>query len=147
MPKKVITKGSDELQGQLARALADYDNLKKRTEAEKSVWMKFAKQDLLVKLLPVVDTIELAQKHLADPGLAMSLAQFQSILQEEGIELITTEVFDPAFHEAVEIVDGGAKEEIAEVVLKGYKFNDGTVIRHAKVKVYKGSGGAKGEAE
>jgi molecular chaperone GrpE len=135
---KIKTKDSNNLKNQLARALADYDNLRKRTEAEKSVWLKFAKQDLLIKLLPVLDTLENAQKHLKDEGLVMTINQFQDILREEGIVEIPADKFDAELHEVVDTVPGGEKDRIAEVLLKGYKFNDETVIRHAKVRVYQG---------
>lgn len=127
------------LKVQLARALADYDNLRKRTESEKSVWMKFAKQDLLVKLLPVLDTLEVAQKHLNDQGLLMAITQFKNVFKEEGIEEITdNENFNEELHEAIDVVEGGVKGTIAEVLQKGYKFVDGSIIRPVKVRVYKG---------
>jgi len=133
------------LKNQLARALADYDNLRKRTEAEKSVWLIFAKQELLIKLLPVLDTLETAQKHLKDEGLAMAVSQFQNILKEEGIVEIEGGKFDAKVHEAVETLAGGEKGKVAETLSKGYKFKDphkggagGLVIRHARVKVWKG---------
>jgi len=133
----VKAKKPDALQNQLARALADYDNLRKRTETEKGLWLIFAKQELLLKLLPVLDTLEVAQKHLKDKGLAMALSQFQNIFKEEGIVEIEGGKFDAKIHEAVETLAGGEKDRVAEVILKGYKFKDGPVIRHAKVKVYK----------
>lgn len=131
--------GVEDLKSQLARVLADYDNLRKRSEAEKQVWFKFAKQDILVKLLPVIDTLEIAQKHLKDKGLELAMNQFMSVLAEEEIKEVETEMFDENFHDAIETVDGGEPGQIAEVVLKGYQFSDGTVIRHAKVRVYKGA--------
>jgi len=133
----VKAKKTDALKDQLARALADYDNLRKRTETEKSLWLIFAKQELLLKLLPVLDTLEIAQKHLKDEGLQMAIGQFQNIFQEEGIVEIESGKFDAKIHEAVETLTGGEKEKVAEVISKGYKFKDGPVIRPAKVKVYK----------
>lgn len=127
-----------QLKDQLARALADYDNLAKRTEAEKAVWMSFARKELLVKLLPVVDSLETAQKHLKDKGLELVLSQIKKIFDEEGIvEIDTTGEFDENLHEAIDLSSGGKKNMIAEIIEKGYKFVDGEVIRHAKVKVYK----------
>ena len=136
--QKVKNKELDVVKNQLARALADYDNLRKRTETEKSVWLKFAKQDLLIRLLPVLDTLEAAQKHLKDQGLELTISQFQEILKEEGIEEIREQQFDANLHEVVDTLAGGEKDRVAEMLLKGYKFNDGTVLRHAKVRVYKG---------
>lgn len=129
----------DELKNQLARALADYDNLKKRAEAEKKLWLKFAKEQLLVELLPAFDNVELAQKHLNDQGLGIAVSQFLDIFKANGVEEVSTDKFDEEMHEAVDVVDGGKKGKIAEVVQKGYKFTDSNdVIRPAKVKVYKG---------
>jgi molecular chaperone GrpE len=136
---KKVNGDLETVKGQLARALADYDNLKKRTEAEKAVWLKFAKEQLLVKLLPAIDSLMLAQSHLKDKGLEISIGEFKNIVKEEGIEEITeTKVFDENLHEAVELVPGGTKGEISEVIQTGYKFLDGTVVRPAKVIVFSG---------
>jgi len=128
----------NQLKDQLTRALADYDNLRKRTEVEKAVWMKLAKQELLVKLLPVVDALETAQKHLSDSGLELVLEEVKKVFDSEGmVEIETKGEFDENLHEAIDIESGGKKNMIAEVLQKGYKFSDGEVIRHAKVRVYK----------
>lgn len=129
----------EELKDQLARALADYDNLRKRTEAEREIWVKFAAQNIVAKLLPVLDTLESAQNHLKDQGLAIAISQFKDVLREEGVEEVSPEKgdeFNPEIHEAVESIDGGERGRIAEKVLSGWKFKDGPVIRVAKVKVY-----------
>ncbi len=137
--KKADSGEVDGLKSQLVRALADYDNLRKRTEIEKSEWMKFAKQEFLVKLLPVIDSLELAQNYLNDKGLELALIQFKKVLDEEGIEEIAEgKEFNEQVHEAVDSVAGGKKGEIAEFLQKGYIFNDGDLIRPAKVRVYKG---------
>ncbi len=141
--KKVKTESKseklEELKNQLARALADYDNLRKRTEAEREILSKFASQRLVVKFLPILDILESAQDHLKDQGLAMAIDQFKNVLREEGIEEINPkkgEDFNPELHEAVESVDGGKHGQIAETILPGWKYSDGPVIRIAKVKVY-----------
>ncbi len=127
-----------ELKGQLVRALADYDNLRKRTEADRAQLQRNASLGIVLKLLPTLDILESAQKHLKDQGLAIAVAEFKNVLKEEGVEEIdSTGKFDETLHEALELVTGGKDGEIAEVVMPGYKFIDGLVIRHAKVKVYK----------
>src|SRR5260221_3484565 len=73
------------LQNQSARALADYDNLRKRTDEEKITWMKFATQKLIQNLLPVLDTFESAQEHVKDSGLAIAINQFKDVLKSEGL--------------------------------------------------------------
>lgn len=129
----------EELRNQLARALADYDNLKKRVERERQELSQLAGLGLIVRLLPVLDNLEQAQKHLQDAGLAISLNEFNEVLKEEGIERIGAAPgtkFDENLHEALEAVSGGKKGEIAEVVLPGWRYEGGPVIRVAKVKVY-----------
>lgn len=132
-----------QIQAQLARALADYDNLRKRGEAEKEIWVKFSSERILAKLLPILDMLESAQGHLKDSGLAISLGEFRKILEEEGLEEIKPKLkdaFDHRIHEVVESIEGGKdkKGQIAETVLSGWRFaNGGPVIRYAKVKVTK----------
>ncbi|MEK7112795.1 MAG: nucleotide exchange factor GrpE [Patescibacteria group bacterium] len=138
MTKKKETE-INKLQNQLARALADYDNLRKRTEVEKEAWTKFSSEMVLVKLLPVLDILENAQRHLNDQGLGLSIGEFKRILGEEGLEEVSPKAndnFDPRIHEAVESLEGGKKGKVSELVLGGWRFRDGKVIRVAKVKVY-----------
>lgn len=128
-----------ELKSQLVRVLADYDNLRKRVEAEKELWIKFSTERVLTRMIPILDTLETAQNHLKDQGLAITISEFKKILNEEEIEEISPNVgdkFDHSNHEVTETVMGGEKDKIAEVVLKGWKFKEGKVIRFAKVKVY-----------
>lgn len=131
-------KKDDLLKNQLARALADYDNLRKRTEEEKIIWMSFARKELLIKFLPIVDALETAQGHLKDEGLELVLTEVKKIFDSEGIiEVETNGGFDENLHEAIDTMSGGKKNMIAEVLQKGYKFVSGEVIRHAKVRVFK----------
>jgi molecular chaperone GrpE len=136
-----MTKKQDEMKGQLARALADYDNLRKRADAEKEAWTKFAAMGTIIKLLPVLDTMEAALKHLQDQGLYLAINDFKKVLTDEGLTEINPkagEPFDHELEEALELVPGGKKDEVAETVLTGWKYSDGPVLRHAKVKVYAG---------
>lgn len=129
----------DLLKNQLARALADYDNLRKRTEVEKEVWVQVASKNLIVRLLPVLDTLESAQNHLKDQGLAIAINEFKKILNEEELEEIRPnkgDKFDHNLEEAIESVEGGKKGKIAELVMTGWKYKEGIVVRVAKVKVY-----------
>ncbi|MBI2066210.1 nucleotide exchange factor GrpE [Candidatus Woesebacteria bacterium] len=130
---------AEKLKNQLARALADYDNLRKRTEAEREIWAKFSAEEVLIKLLPTLDIFESAQKHLNDHGLGLAIGEFKKVLLEEGlveIKLKEGDSFDPKVHEAVESVSGGKRGKVSELVLAGWRFEDGKVIRPAKVKVY-----------
>ena len=147
--KKLNIKKNDEtetLKGQLARAMADYDNLRRRTDEEKSLWIKFSSQTIITKLLTILDMIESAQEHLKDQGLAIAVLEFKKVLDEEGVEEIMPKVgdeFNHELHEAIESVEGDKKGKIAEVMVSGWKYKDlpagrqgGNVLRFAKVKVY-----------
>lgn len=128
-----------ELGEKLARALADYQNLAKRIDREKEEIVARANKNLLKELLPVLDNLEVAQVHLEDQGLAMAIAQFKNVLEQNGVEEIETkkdDSFDEALHEAAEAVEGGEKGKIAEVLRKGYKWKDGMALRPVQVKVY-----------
>ncbi|MFI5240813.1 MAG: nucleotide exchange factor GrpE [Microgenomates group bacterium] len=141
--KKKLTKVNDEqtvvLRDQLARVLADYDNLKKRVEKDRDSFEKLANLRLVVKLLPVLDVLKQAQNHLKDQGVAVTIKEFEDALKQEGVEGVKVEVgdeFNPELEEVLEVVPGKDDNKIAEVILPGYKFIDGPVIRHAKVKVF-----------
>lgn len=131
----------ETVKGMLARALADYDNLSKRVERERQDLGKVASIGVVIKLLPVLDNLESAQVHLKDQGLAISIGEFKKVLSEEGLTEIkpsTGDTFSEQEMEAIEVVDGeGNNNIVSEVVLVGWKYGDGTVIRHAKVKVSK----------
>jgi molecular chaperone GrpE (heat shock protein) len=78
---------------------------------------------------------------LKDSGIALTLEEFRKVLAEEGIERIKVEKgdkFNEEVCEAVEVVKGGKSNIIVEVVLVGWRFKDGPVIRPTKVKVSKG---------
>ena len=146
MVKKAVKPQKEEndrilvLKNQLARALADYDNLRKRSEEEKISWIKFATQKFIQDLLPVLDIFETVQEHLQDSGLAIAINQLKEVLGREGVVEIKPkagDIFDENSHEVVEAVEGKEEGRIAEVVTSGWKLIDGNVIRHAKVKVFK----------
>jgi len=136
----------ESVKAMLARALADYDNLSKRVDRERRGLGKIASVSVIIKLLPVLDNLESAQVHLNDAGLAITVAEFKKVLSEEGLTEIRPNVgdeFDEQTMEALEVVKGRSNNMIAELVLVGWKFADssmqfdGTIIRHAKVKVSK----------
>ncbi len=130
------------LQDQLARALADYDNFRKRTEREKFQLTQVIKSQLVATLLPAIDMLIETQKHLSDVGLSMAIQEIGKSLKEEGIVEIETKKggkFNELLHEAVDTVKDKEKAngEIVEEVFKGWRVVDGPVIRHAKVRVVK----------
>ncbi|MCL4382880.1 nucleotide exchange factor GrpE [Patescibacteria group bacterium] len=135
------SKETEELKNQLARALADYDNFRKRVERERELNEKLANLKFILKLLPVLDMLKDAQRHLKDKGIELTIKTFGETLDAEGIEEIVTEAgdeFDPSMHEVTEVIPGTDENKISEVMLSGYRYKEGPVIRHAKVKVIKG---------
>ncbi len=127
----------EEWKGKYLRALADYQNLEKRTYAEKEEIRKFASQALLERLFPVLDSFELAQKQLNDQGLMLALKEWYAFLSELGVVRIATvgKDFNPHEMECVEVVAGDPNKVIEEV-LPGYKLFD-RILRVAQVKVGK----------
>ncbi len=121
------------------RALADYHNLVKRVDADKKDFVTYATANIMAKLLPTLDVLELAASHSQDQGVKMAVKQFQDVLFGEGLQAISPAVGDPydhSLHECLETLPGDADNTLAEIITKGYKIND-YVIRPAKVKVYK----------
>jgi len=138
--REKVNEEAELLKSQLIRTLADYDNLVKRVEREREILGKVASISILTKLFPVLDNLENAQEHLQDPGLSICIGEFKKVLSEEGLTEINPKIgeeFDEKVMEAIEVTAGEKDNVISEVVLKGWKFNDGEVIRHAKVKVSK----------
>lgn len=138
-----------ELQTQIAtldenwkRALADYQNLLRRVDNDRKEFTKISNANLIARLLPSLDIIELAASHNQDLGVQMAAKQFHQALVEEGLELIVPEIgetFNPKIHDCSETVDldaGKVENTISELVLKGYRLSD-YVLRPARVKVYK----------
>lgn len=125
---------TEELENQVKRTLADYQNLEKRVAEEKGEWVKMANKDLLLELLPVLDNLSLAQKHIQDEGLNLSVKQFLDVLQRVGVEKIDTQnqTFDPSTMEVVEKTGDG--EKVTEELRAGYKLF-GKILRPAQVKV------------
>ncbi|MBI5358099.1 nucleotide exchange factor GrpE [Candidatus Amesbacteria bacterium] len=121
------------------RALADYQNLVKRFESEKHEVMKFANLNLISKLLPSLDILEMSALHSQDAGVKMAVKQFQDVLLSEQLEAIIPNIgdtFDPNIHDCLETITGEEENTLAEIVAKGYKIGD-VILRPAKVKVYK----------
>lgn len=130
-----LKKKIEELENKWKRALADYDNLRKRVKKEKEGFVKFSNASLIDKLLPALDSLEKCTEHLKDKGLKLTLEQFRKVLESEGLKEIEAEgeKFDPELMDAVEMVKG-EKNKVIEVVLKGYMLNN-KILRPAKVKV------------
>ena len=129
----------ENLENQLKRVLADYQNLEKRVRDEKISWIKAANKDLLLKLLPGLDSLLLADKHTQDSGIKLSIKHFLDILELEGVKKIDTigTDFDPNLMEALGTAQGD-EGKVVEETRSGYTLY-GQVIRPAQVIVGKGA--------
>ncbi len=129
----------ENLENQLKRALADYQNLEKRIHEEKSSWIKTANKELLLRLIPGLDSLILAEKHTQDEGVKISIKHFLDILEQEGVKQIETKGkdFDPNLMEAVGTTEGD-EGKVVEQVRAGYKIHE-NVLRPAQVIVGKNS--------
>ena len=137
----------DELTLDLQRTRADFENYRKRVEAEKQSAHSMGQAKSVMKLLPVIDTIERAManvpEELADNAWAKGVVglskQLDKQLKEIGLEKIDAKpgaLFNPELHQAVQFDEAadGEKEVVAEELRAGYTL-DGAVIRDAMVKV------------
>nr|WP_236017818.1 nucleotide exchange factor GrpE [Alicyclobacillus suci] len=133
-----------DLQQQLLRTRADFDNFRRRTRAEKEELSQFATKKLLSDLLPVVDNFDRAMQAVSDAdeqirtGIEMVHRQFQAILSQYGVTPMNAEgeTFDPTRHEAVmqEAAEGVEPNVVLQELQRGYLLHD-KVLRPAMVKV------------
>jgi len=144
MAKRQYRKNEDSekiasLEEQVKRSLADYQNLEKRTGEERGEWIRKSNKDLILRLLPALDTLILASEQVKDEGLILSIKQFLDILRNEGVEKIETvgADFDPALMEAVGIIEG-EEGKVVRDVRAGFKYTNEGVLRPAQVLVGQG---------
>lgn len=132
---KGLKKEIEVLTNSWKRALADYQNLEKRYQKEKTDFIQFATANLILKLLTVLDHLERIQTYLRDDGLDLALKEFKKVLISEGLDEIEVlgRKFDPKEMEACGWAEG-EEEKVVETVARGYRLK-GSVIRPAKVKV------------
>ena len=81
-----LHKRIEELENNWKRALADYKNLERRTAEEKEEFAQFASMLLIQRLLPIVDNLQLLEKHVNDSGLKMIVKEFLELLEENGVK-------------------------------------------------------------
>ena len=132
-----------ELTEMLQRLQAEFQNYKKRIDAEKCDFIKCSNAELILKLLPIVDSFEMALKNTDKhtdfvKGIELIYSQFYDALEKEGIKRIegVNKKFDHNLHEVMMVVDGAEDDKIVEELQPGYTLN-GRVIRPAKVKISK----------
>ncbi len=128
------------------RVTAELQNYRRRVQQEKEQLIKFANEDLLTELIPILDNFERALEVKVDApgaesliaGVRMIYDQMQRVLEGRGVQRIDClgADFDPHLHEAVDREETTAlpPDVITAELAKGYTLN-GRVIRPAKVRV------------
>lgn len=141
---KELEEKVNELDNQLKRAVADYQNLEKRVSEGRSELSSWANSKLLAELLPTLDHLDQALGGATDTdkqsgwfrGVELAVKELNQVLQSEGLEQITIEgLFDPNLHEAVD-TEEGEDNTILKVVRRGYMLGK-KVLRPAAVVVGK----------
>lgn len=135
----------EKLRDSLQRLQADFTNYRNRQEKEKKDIYKYASENLIIKLLSVIDNLERALKEAQEEspftkGIELVRDDLMNILKNEGLEMIDSDgqLFDANLHHAVfmEESEKVESEHIIETFQKGYTLNN-KVIRPAMVKVSK----------
>lgn len=133
----------EELEEQLKRVHADYQNYRRRTEQQQEAIKQRAAETLIKEILSVTDNLELALSQANEDdglykGVELVLGQLISVLEDQGVQKIPTDTFDPNLHEAIMSTHSEQAEgEIIEVLQQGYMLA-GKPLRTTKVKVSKG---------
>lgn len=134
-----------ELENQMTRLSADFSNFKKRSEREKADIYKYASEDLIKAILPMIDDYDRAIDHYDEEnsdafgqGMNMIFKKLVEVLKTKGVKEIEAlgADFDPNYHHAVEMSPNEHYEsgKVCDVLMKGYMLND-KVIRPAMVRV------------
>jgi len=119
-------------------ALADYQNLMKRTAEEKQEFSKYANEQLVMEILPVYDNLKVSMEHIDEAaktsgwaeGIKYVIKQFKDVLANMGVEEIEAEGKD-FDHNTMEALEGQG-DKVKKVVKAGYKMRE-KVISPAKV--------------
>jgi len=134
-----------EMTDLLKRNQAEFENYRTRIETQRKELIITANKELILKLLPLLDSFELAFNNKDKneefiKGMELIYSQFFQVLEDEGLKPMDTEnsQFNPNLHEALltEKHDDKENELILENLQKGFMLGD-KVLRHAKVKINK----------
>ena len=134
-----------DLEDQVKRQMAEFENFRKRTEKEKSMMFEMGAKTVIEKLLPIVDNFERGLASISEEeensfsdGMNKIYKQMMTELDKLGVKPIEAlgKEFNPDLHNAVMQVESEEYEEgiIAQELLKGYTYRD-TVVRHSMVAV------------
>lgn len=146
-PLEAANEQIEELKDKYLRAVAEFDNYKKRTLKEKTELILNGGEKTIVAILPILDDMERAAASAEktddikalEEGWELIFKKLKKILESMGVKEIETKDadFNVDFHEAIAMVPGmgdDKKGKVIDCVQTGYTMND-KVIRHAKVAV------------
>jgi molecular chaperone GrpE len=134
---------NQQLRDRYVRTLADFDNLRKRTEREKADFFRYAVSAVMKDILPVIDNFDRALEHAEEgdefhKGVLLIYKQMYETLQKHGLRPIADAnvPFDPNIHEAVvrEEDPSVPSHTVVAILQKGYFLHD-RLLRPALVKV------------
>ena len=142
------TEDSAALTRDLQRLAADFANYRKRNEAERTEFAKYAKADIIRKLLEVLDGYDRALETAPEDvkgqpwveGMWLVERKLRALLEAEGLQTLDAvgRPFDPYQHEAVAHVESGEPAgTVVSEYQKGYRLHD-RLIRPALVAVSRG---------
>lgn len=136
-----------EMQDKYIRLSAEFDNYRKRTLREKMDLSKYAGENLLLGIIPLMDDFERARTHMDSTtdcgalrdGIELIYGKFSDFLKQNGVKEIESlnSNFNVDLHEAVAKVpveEENRKGKVIDVVQKGYYLQD-KVLRFSKVIV------------
>ena len=141
---KKVKSERDALVDRQARLQADFENARRRAQKEQQDFRDFALADALKQILPVLDSFDRAlQTQSKNPGdfrsgVELINKQLHDVLNKLGVRHVGAkgELFDPNFHEAIEMVDTVEVQDnhVVEELQRGYKLKD-RLLRPAMVRV------------
>jgi len=139
-----------ELTNLVKRVQADFENYKKQQEKEKADFCRYASQEIIRKILPLLDSFQEALKNKDSAefakGVELIYNQLLQILTSEGVKPIEAlgKPLDPFLHEVLLREESDKPEDtVIGEVQKGYTLKD-AVLRPAKVKIAKKKGIKRG---
>lgn len=144
-----------EWQDKFLRKAAEFENFKRRTEADQFNLINYAAESFIVKLLPVVDDFERSLQHIdknsnidaVKEGIKLVYEKFLKVLEDQGIKKMKVkgEPFNVEYHDALmqKKDDSVPSHTVLEEIETGYLYRD-KVIRHAKVIVSEESSADEG---
>jgi molecular chaperone GrpE len=140
-----LKKENEELRDRYLRLASEFDNFRKRTQKEKADLIRYASEDVLIALLPVLDDFERAADVISNSdnlsaikeGLTLIHHKLSTTLKAKGLKVMDLhgQVFNSDTQEviaSVPVEDETQKGKILETILKGYTLEE-KVIRCAKV--------------